>query len=125
MGERALTPLGSDCDAIGFAAMAERALTPLGCAESPSPAGGEGRSCETGVGAFAAPAARVPCQSPSPPGVLAGDHLIIIREAVARSLEEDGLVSLANRTRAGELDTQPTMCAAMAAVSAVLKGMFE
>jgi hypothetical protein len=53
-----------------------------------------------------------------------GDQLIAVREAVADVQKQLGLGHLAERILRGELDGQPIMLAAIAAVERVLRGMF-
>ena len=56
---------------------------------------------------------------------LSGDHLMTVREAVAETQQSSGMAHLADRTRAGEMDSLPMVQAAIAAVERVLKGLFE
>lgn len=57
--------------------------------------------------------------------MLNGDHLLAVREEVARSYQEDGLSQIAAAVAAGRFDDGNRMRAALAAVERVLKGLFE
>jgi hypothetical protein len=53
-----------------------------------------------------------------------GDQMVAVREAVAGVQRELGFGHLAERILRGEMDGQPMMRAAIAAVERVLRGMF-
>jgi hypothetical protein len=56
---------------------------------------------------------------------LSGDHLVTVREVVADWQRSNGFPENAERTLRGEMDHQPIVQCACAAVERVLKGMFE
>jgi len=56
---------------------------------------------------------------------LSPDQLVTVRRAVAAEQRRSGVAHLADRTEAGEMDTTPLMQAAIAAVAAILKELFE
>ena len=61
----------------------------------------------------------------APQPKLEGDHLIIVRQAVADTQQSIGMGHLAEQTLRGDGDQLPMMQAASLAVQRILKGMFE
>lgn len=65
---------------------------------------------------------RAAIAAPTPHG-LTGDHLIIVRRAVARSYRDDGAEPLARLVESGHADDAQRMKGGIAAVEAVLLGL--
>jgi hypothetical protein len=76
-------------------------------------------------GTIAHPGTAQGARQADPPPALTGDHLIIVRQAVADTQRACGTPHLAELTLRGDADQLPMMQAAATAVQRILKGLFE